>query len=290
MAIAAVINYCTNDYRFLSRAIAELQSIASQIIVPVCDHFFDGTPENRSLLHRTYADHPDVLFLEFAYDVKRLYTPYVQRLPEDDDWGALWHSTARYLSFLYLSQEIEYLLFLDADEIIEGNTFAEWLQHEDYQKWEALWFFAYCYGFQASLRTSELQQTALLVKRSALSPLKIFSAQERFGIFAGLLGPKRLQILGLDDKPMIHHYSWVRPFDECIVKSSTWGKRTQRDWKSWLEMNMHSVDMNHYQEVIPYFDPLSVSVPFESFQKGPFSHVICVNPKIAFWKEIDGLR
>ena len=43
--IAAIINFCTNDYRFLARSIAETKSFSSQIIVPVCDHFFDGTPE-----------------------------------------------------------------------------------------------------------------------------------------------------------------------------------------------------------------------------------------------------
>lgn len=287
MAIATVINYCTNDYRFLSRAIDEVKRFSSQIIVPVCDHFFDGSPENRPLLNQTYSEHPDCLFIEFAFDVKRLYTPYVQRLPEDEDWGALWHSTARYLSFLYLADEIEYILFVDADEIIEGNRFAEWLAKEDFQKLDALWFTAYRYGFQASRRAPDLQETALLAKRSALSPLKILSAQERFGVFAGLCGPKQLMICGLDGNPMIHHYSWVRPEGECLKKSSTWGKKHLCDWKAWLQTAEN--EMKDYATVAPYFDPLSVSIPSSFPQKTDFPNVIHVNPKIAFRKELDAL-
>jgi hypothetical protein len=285
--IATIINYCTNDFRFIGRCIREARKFSRQIIVPVCDHFFDGSPENRALLDATYAAYPDVLFLEFAYNVKRLYTPYIQRLPEDEDWGALWHSTARYLAFLYLAEEIQYLLFLDADEIVEGERFSSWLREEDYQQWEALWFFAYCYGFQASKRSPDLQQTALLTRRGAVSPLKIFSAQERFGLFAGLAGPKRLQIFGLDGNPMIHHYSWVRPRAECLKKSSTWGKKDQCDWKTWLATAQS--EMKNYQDVKLYFDPLTVSVPTR-FSKGQsFSHVIQVNPQIAFRRELDAL-
>jgi len=278
MNIATVINYCSNDYRFLSRACAEATSFSSQIIVPVCDHFFDGTLENRSTLEKSYSENPNVLFLEFAYDPQQLYTPYVQRSPEDEDWRALWHSTARYIASLYLDPSIEYILFLDADEIVEGKKFATWLQNEDYQKWDALWFFAYCYGFLASQRTSTLQQTALLVKRDAISSLKILNAQERFGLFAGLAGPKRLQILGHDGKPMIHHYSWVRSPEENLQKVRTWGKNHLCDWGKWLDETQVE-----YTEVFPYFDPLAkLSTPRISSP-----NVIRIDRQIAFRKEID---
>ena len=287
MAIATVINFCTNDYRFLSRSIAEVRRFSRQILIPVSDHFFDASPENRPLLERAYEEHPDCTFIEFAYDVKRLYTPYIERLPEDEDWGALWHSTARYLSYLYLSEEIEYILFLDADEIVEGDRFALWLEKEDYRNWEAHWFFSYCYGLQASKRAPHLQQTGLLVQRSALSPLKILNAQERFGIFAWLPGPKRLQIFGLDGAPMFHHYSWTRPYEECLKKAQTWGKRHQCDWVAWLKKA--ESEMRDYEQVVPYFDPLSVSVSNIEIRSREFPNVIRVNREIAFRKELETL-
>jgi len=56
------------------RCIAEARTFAKQIVIPVCDHFFDGTPENRALLEQTYSEHPDCIFIEFAYSAKKLYT------------------------------------------------------------------------------------------------------------------------------------------------------------------------------------------------------------------------
>lgn len=44
--VATVINYCTNDYKFIGYCIAEAGAFSAQVIVPVCDHFLDGTPEN----------------------------------------------------------------------------------------------------------------------------------------------------------------------------------------------------------------------------------------------------
>ncbi len=287
MRIATIINYCTNDYRFLSRSIEEVSLFSSQIIVPVCDHFFDGTPENRPLLDTSYAEHPGALFLEFAYDENELYTPYIRRTPADEDWRILWHSTARYLSFLYLDESIEYLLFLDADEIVEGEKFAAWLQWQDFRRWDALWFYAYRYGFLPSLLAPDFQLTGLLVRRRSVSPLLLFNSQERFGIFSGLAGAKRMQIVGLDGKPMIHHYSWVRPEAERLKKSRTWGKKHLRNWEEWLEKNQNSnPETDSYREVPPYFDPLSVPLPPAFSSPVPFPNVIRVDRKTAFRKEL----
>lgn len=275
MEIAAVINYCTNDYRFLGKAIDEASLFAKQIIVPICDHYFDGTKENKTLLMQTYAQFPNIQFLEFAYDPMKLYTPYIQRLPTDEDWGSLWHSTARYLAFLYVRKTIDYVLFLDADEIIEGKRFQKWLRKAPLI--DAYWFSAYCYGFAASKRAPHEQQTALLVKKKKLTSLKILNSSERFGIFASLTGPKKFQTKGLDGKPMIHHYSWVRSEDECLKKVKTWGKRHQCDWPSWIQKA--KIEMNSYKTVIPYFDPLKVVMP----------NVIKINAKTAFDREVYGL-
>lgn len=284
MTIATIINYCTNDYRFLSRSIAEVSPFSSQIIVPVCDHFFDGYPENRPLLETCYAQHPNVRFLEFAYDAKELYSPYVRRSPEDEDWRILWHSTARYLSFLYLDDSIEYLLFLDADEIVEGKKFANWLQNEDYQKWNALWFFAYQYGFSPFNPSPDYQLTGLLIRRRSIFPLLLFNLQERFGIFSGISGAKRCQITGFDGKPMIHHYSWVRPHEEQIKKSRTWGKRHLRNWEEWLQT---AQEKDCTRESPPYFDPFTVAIPPLVPCSAKRSNVLRINRKAAFLKELN---
>ena len=57
--IAGVINFCTHDAWFLERCIEELSYACDQILIPVCDHFFDGTPENYPLLESLYAKFPE---------------------------------------------------------------------------------------------------------------------------------------------------------------------------------------------------------------------------------------
>src|SRR5689334_7244771 len=101
--IATVISYCTNDFRFIDRCIAEARKFSQEIIVPVCDHFFDGTPENRLLLEHTYAKNPDCRFIEFTYLPDRLYSRYHSMGPQDEDWAIFWASTARYVGYHYLS-------------------------------------------------------------------------------------------------------------------------------------------------------------------------------------------
>ena len=54
--IATIINYCTTDYKFIGHCINEAKSFSDQVIVPVCDHFYDGTPEDRELLEKTYKE------------------------------------------------------------------------------------------------------------------------------------------------------------------------------------------------------------------------------------------
>lgn len=292
MKIATIINFCTNDDRFLKKAVDEVQKFSHQILVPVCDHFFDGTEENRDLLNQTYLQFPSIHFLEFRYTSDKLYTPYIQRLPTDEDWGCLWHSTARYLAFLYLSDEIDHLLFLDADEIVEGIKFKDWLARTNLKTSNAYWFSSYCYGFEASKRAPHLQQTALLVKREALSPLKILNSQERFGIFGSLPGPKKLDTTYLDGSPMIHHYSWVRPEEECLKKASTWGKKHHCNWPLWIENAKR--EMNDYQDVVPYFDPLLEVCQHSNYEcasakANEFPNVIKITPEIAFIKSVNAI-
>jgi len=48
--------------------VPELASRAHmQNIVPVCDHFFDGSPENRPLLEKIYSAFPEILFIEYPF-------------------------------------------------------------------------------------------------------------------------------------------------------------------------------------------------------------------------------
>jgi hypothetical protein len=133
-SIATVIHYCTNDFRFLRKIVDEANKFSKFIIIPVCDHFFNGVPENRALLNRTYQKFPECQFIEFEYHPKRIYNPFlIDCSSEEREWGFFWHSTSRYTGTLFMSEPVDYLLFLDSDEVIDGARFLKWLDQGKYR-------------------------------------------------------------------------------------------------------------------------------------------------------------
>jgi len=294
--LGIVIPYCTNDYRFLGKCLAEVRKFAHQIVVVVCDHFFNGTVENRALLNQTYAEHPDCQFVEFAYTPGKLYSPYSIYLPEDEGWIRLLHSQARYIGLLHMERGVEFVMFLDCDEIPEGDRVAAWLKTGEYKKWNAMRLRGYYYALRANLRATRMQDVALIVRRACLGAVAFLQPDERAGIYYRQVAyPKKNEVVGLDGQPMFHHYSWVRPREECVRKSESWGHREEKDWRGEIKRAFNeeiyrnlfgtvNVDFKEVDEV--FFDPLKVVVP-SGRSGGQFPHVKKVGPRDILRMEID---
>lgn len=251
--IATILHYCSNDYRFIHRSVQECSRFSSQIIIPFANRFFNGEEENQFLLEKSMEENPSCDFIRFAYDEKLLYSPFLHRSPEDEDWLCCWHSTSRYVGSFFVRPDIEWLFFLDADEIVEGERFLEWLKKGFNPEEKAIWFYSYMYGLRATQQKEEWQLTGLLLNKNCVNSHQLLNPQERCGIFQDLTEKKRLGGLGLDGKPMIHHYSWVRSEEEQRKKAITWAKKNQKDWMAWLT--------DEPETIHPYFDPLSISIP-----------------------------
>ena len=264
-SIATIISYCTNDFRFIGKCIAEAKVFSKQIIVPVCDHFFDGTLENRQLLEYTYAQHPDCQFIEFAYLPDRLYSRYHECSPDSPNWAIYWASTTRCVGLPYVDPSMDYILFLDSDEIVEGDQFLAWFRSE--KPFDAQRLAAYFYALRPTLRAKEILQAPLLVKKNTLAPLTLLNGFERAGVYAAHPGPKRWKVVRSNGLPFVHHYSWVRTKEECLRKTRTWGHRNDEDWEALIERAFSGdtrelFGTTHEFEEIPsaYFDPLKTNV------------------------------
>jgi hypothetical protein len=282
--IATVISYCTNDYRYLAICIEEAKKFSSQIIVVVADHFFNGVPENRELLERSYAEHPDCLFVEFEFDPKRLYGTYCPYSQEDADWIKYWHSTSRYVGYHYLDKQTEYVNFLDVDEIIEGERFLAYLNQFAYRDYAALRFLSYFYFREPSFRATTFAPNFLLVRKSAISsPEMLLTVRERKGIFDTVVG-KKILLVGPDDKPLVHHYSWVRTKEELLFKVKSWGHSLEKNWTALIEEEFSHPfrgrevihGLNSYETVSPRFDPFQETERSRSHRR---KHVRKVNPR-----------
>jgi hypothetical protein len=257
--LATIVNFCTNESRFIKNCIEQSLIFSKQVIVSVCDHFFDGTPENRELLERIYTAFPDCLFIEYPF----LEGKIPKKIFKTVDPAHFWHSLSRFLAVRSLSEEIENVLFLDADEIPEGNRFFDWLESSDYTFHTALKMANYWYFRESRYRAEKWEDSIVLAQRKALDAELLLRQEERGAIYDSLPGPKRRMVTGPDGRPMFHHYSWVRTEEEMLKKVRSWGHRADRDWETLVKEEFsrpfQGVDFVHgyrYETIEPKFEIL----------------------------------
>ena len=283
--ITTIINYCTNDFRFLTVCLQEVVKFSHEVIIPVCDHFFDGIPENRELLIHTYNHHRSCKFVEFAYE-KDGYATYMPVQEGEEGWAHYWHSISRYIGYQFVSPTTQYVLFIDVDEVPDGERVLHWLRHFPLHQHHAYRCTAYFYFREARWRAKTCVRNPLLVQKSALSSHMLLDIYERKGSFWSIAGSKLEDVYGMDGNPLFHHYSWVKTKEEMLRKVSCWGHHLDRDWHSLIEKEFSAPFRGtdclyglHYDEVIPLCDPLLVTLP-QGKTKGTFPHVTFVNPFI----------
>ncbi len=265
-SLATIINFCTNESRFIKNCLEQAHVFSKAVIVPVCDHFFDGTPENRELLNEIYASFPDTRFIEY---------PFVPKLIPKRIWKTItpsnfWHSLSRLVGFSRVGEEIDSVLFLDADEIADGKRFAEWLDASDYQCHTALRMSNYWYFREPRYQALSWEDSIILAQRRALEPDLILRKEERDAIYDFLPHPKRRNVIGVNGEPMFHHYSWVRTEEEMLKKVNAWGHKNDKNWTDLVRKEFSAPfqgkDFVHgyeYKTINPPFEITLGAIQFE---------------------------
>lgn len=232
-SITTIIHFCSNDYRFLKSCIESVRPFSKEILVVISTHFFDGEKEDETIINQSIIDHPDVQFIEFPFNEKEPFGLHCSLTKEDERWIHHWHSTSRYVGAHFAKGD--FLLFVDVDEIVETDRFIEWLQSGALDRAEAFHLASYVYYKNEAFRKEELASCCLLIKKESIDYELILSDHERPGIFFHFQKPKESLVLGIDKRPMVHHYSFARPYDELIKKVLTWGHKGEKDWLNWLK-------------------------------------------------------
>lgn len=268
----------------------------------VCDHFFDGSKENYSLLEKAFKSFPHCTFLEFGFDPRSTFRPFSPFFPEHVNWRHEWHNTGRWLGFLYALEQADHLFFLDCDEIVEEKSFVSWLNNTDLTSYSAYRFAGFWHFREARFVAEAQDDLCLLVRKSALVPDMLWDEDERCGLFQRVTGNKKLNVKGLGNIPMIRHYSGVRTIGEMRKKMATWGHHWERNWEVLIEeefsRSFNGKDFIRgycYNEVDPDFDPLLENVPSlkevsleEHVRRLPeFPNVKRISKEEAFKKELN---
>ncbi len=262
--VATVVNFCTNETRFISACLEAALHFSKQVIVPVASHFFDGAPENKDLLEQVYAAFPDCQFIEYPFIPDRI-PAYVFKAIRP---SAFWHCMSRLIGAKALREEIETVLFLDADEVADAPAMAEWLNCSDYEQHTALKLANYWYFREPIYQAETLEDSIVLVHKKALTPDILLDNEERNAIYDSLPGPKRRMVLGAGGQPIFHHYSWVRTEEEMLKKVKSWGHKKDRNWEELVRREFagpfRGTDFVHGYKFRTVKPLLKVPAPLES--------------------------
>lgn len=256
MKITTIINYCTNDYMYLKSCVDGARPFSSKIIVPYCDHFHDGTAENKWLLNKSTAENLGVEFIEFEYE---------------PTMTSRWHCNAsRKIGIELASPDTEYFLLLDTDEIIESDKFIQWIEQQEKSKMllDGYKLANYFYFRDFKYRAKNTEDSIVLIKNGPLvrNDALVFHDHERSGVFDA--APKKARNCMLDGKPFIHHYSWVRSKEAMLKKVTAWSHNADKNWVALVHKEFEAPfrgkdvifgDNREYEVVEPYLNKFSVT-------------------------------
>lgn len=254
--VETCVSACRLEKPFLRRLLDECLQFSSKVVVSYCDTLYSGEPEDVSYFERLaheygeYQEHQDseprCIFVK--YSIK-------QYLPETSTNAC--HNAARKaaLSALdearsrenvpHLDTARRWILFLDADEIPDGNVFRAWLgahsgdlrHSQDAFKLGNYWYF-----LMPTLRADATEDSVLMLRRDHITEDGLNDNRERDGILRRCRAQRVRRMVTGPDGPMFHHYSWVRSRDDLLTKVTAWGHRADRPWSVLLERAWKEID------------------------------------------------
>ena len=211
--VSVVISYCSNDKCFIEPLIEQCKIFADEVVVVSCSHYFSGEQDH----HLKNLSHFGVTHHIFEY------------LPEHD--SKYHHNYARYKG-LEISNK-EFVLFLDADEIPDGNLMYNFLKDTALNNHSIINFKCHWYFREPINRARKDEMCGLLAHRSLLTENLFFTPLERWSY--KLYNLPSIENADYNGLIILHHFSWVRTKIQMIKKVESWGHRKDKDWLCLIE-------------------------------------------------------
>lgn len=218
MKIKTIINYCTNDQRFINDSINSARSISDEIIVTYTSCFYNGEPENMDLIQITIDSNPDVNFVKIQYDENK-----------NQDWCCF----SRIVGYNHTQNGEDYVLFLDSDEIIESELCYKFINSDEFIFGHDYKLENYFYFRETNYQAIQLEDSATLLYSKNLNINNVFPS-DRTSLFDNSLNLKHRHTT-YKGQVLMHHYSWVRTKEQMIKKVKTWGHKNDRNWIELVE-------------------------------------------------------
>lgn len=218
--IGVVINYCSIENQFIVANLQECLKFSKDIVVSYGDKLYNGDVEDTSHIDILRQQFPQVKFVQYDID---LDLPVNKRRGVQSRPTAYWHNLARSTGVKALDPSTQWVFLIDADEIPEGEKVLQWLQTKRVTQFECYKIATYWYFKLPIYQAKEYEDSILFIHKNMLTDDKLFGDMERdYTIAASGLKLVRMN-LGIDNKPMWHHYSFVRSREALAKKLSSWG-------------------------------------------------------------------
>ena len=225
--ISTVLQYNSNDLKFLKINLLQCDKFSDEIVVTICDHFYNGEKENDDLLSKSIDiinsfDKCKILNIrwEGATEIPTYYNNLSRKTGLD-------------------SAKNDWVLFLDSDEIVDDN-FKEWFQHNSCKdlcfNFTCNWYFR-----EPFYKATQTESAGVLIQKKDCkdwdlnSPLELKQFYQKLWDEQRLLHGDLTPILGLDGNVLLHHYSWVKNKKEMLRKVKNWSHKNDRNWEDLIE-------------------------------------------------------
>jgi hypothetical protein len=238
MNIGVVISTSPTEKRFTRAQLKECAKFATHTVVCLGSHRYDGiTPEPIDTFLDIIVEFPDVQFVVYTVKPKDEFYNPLQSRP-----GAYWHNVARIAGTQKLPQDVNWVMYLDGDEIPDGELMCEWMNYtsDKVRPTDVFYLANYWYFKDPTMRAMSLEESIPVVCKAILGDNDnivriLMNDNERFG-FKLLQGVTiHNHVVSPSGTPMLHHYSWVRTKDDLLKKVCTWGHAKDKPWKQMVE-------------------------------------------------------
>ena len=227
MPVSVVISYCSKEHFFLETILEQCSKFTNDIVVSFGSHLYDGTPEDITHIQEVAPKFKHVTFVQYLVSPENFNGMGVQKRRH-----AYWHNMARWTGIMHLEYH-DWVLLLDADEIPEGEKFANWfssvegtpiLNNKTTFKIANYWYFK-----DPTNRAQMLEDSVLLIHAKYLSKYNIFGDFERDYTIQQSGTRLIRQTRGVKGEVLFHHFSWVRPREGLEHKIKHWGHADEYD-------------------------------------------------------------
>jgi len=233
-SIGAVIPLSSIEAAFAAFTITEAARVSTVVVVVYADHLSDGTKEDLSYVDAVRAQ------VESSRPGGTVVWAPVRWFPGRT--SRFWVRYLRWVGFGLVPRGTDYLMWLDADEVIDAPRFVEWWASaaappssgEATVKLDTFVYFR-----DERFQSTVLQNSPVVVRRSSLDSVSLFfdnDGKEREMFFDDLPTKGTAHAAGRDGKPLVHHYSWVRTKEGMLQKVRAWGHNADGgNWEAKVE-------------------------------------------------------